>query len=382
MTQSSLRAWFWVHKWTSLISTAFLLLLCLTGLPLIFSAEIDQALDADVLPAAGAAATADIDGMVARALAAQPGQLPISLAFLADQPAVVVQTGETLQTPFPAQRRQVFDARTGQPVALTPPKSSGFVYWTLELHKGLLIDLPGTLFLGVIGLLFLVAIVSGVVLYAPFMRKFAFGMVRKERRARTLWLDLHNLLGIATLLWLLVVGGTGVINTLHDPIAAQVRDGIVRMVASYRDAPAPKRLASLDAVLAAAREAAPGMTVASLFFPGVPFSTPHHFGVYLRGDTPVTSRMLTAVLVDAETGQVTDRPEMPWYAKALFVSQPLHFGDYGGMVLKIVWAVFDLVAIVVLGSGLYLWWSRRKAPLAAQLAEIESGGVVDPGMPS
>jgi uncharacterized iron-regulated membrane protein len=52
---------------------------------------------------------------------------------------------------------------------------------------------------------------------------------------------------------------------------------------------------------------------------------------------------------------------MPWYLRALEISRPLHFGDYGGMPLKIIWALFDVVAIVVLISGIYLWWKRRKA---------------------
>jgi len=42
------------------------------------------------------------------------------------------------------------------------------------------------------------------------------------------------------------------------------------------------------------------------------------------------------------------------------VSQPLHFGDYGGLPLKIIWALLDIVTIVVLGSGLYLWLDRRQ----------------------
>ncbi|HAD63764.1 MAG TPA: peptidase, partial [Alcanivorax sp.] len=45
MQQSTIRAWSAVHKWTSLICTAFMLMLCLTGLPLIFHDEIDAALD-------------------------------------------------------------------------------------------------------------------------------------------------------------------------------------------------------------------------------------------------------------------------------------------------------------------------------------------------
>jgi uncharacterized iron-regulated membrane protein len=49
--------------------------------------------------------------------------------------------------------------------------------------------------------------------------------------------------------------------------------------------------------------------------------------------------------------------------KTLFVSQPLHFGDYGGLPLKIVWALLDILSIVILGSGVYLWvkkYVRRK----------------------
>src|SRR5262249_23028836 len=35
------RAWWLVHRWTSLISGLFLLVLCLTGLPLVFEDEIE-----------------------------------------------------------------------------------------------------------------------------------------------------------------------------------------------------------------------------------------------------------------------------------------------------------------------------------------------------
>jgi uncharacterized iron-regulated membrane protein len=58
---------------------------------------------------------------------------------------------------------------------------------------------------------------------------------------------------------------------------------------------------------------------------------------------------------------------MPWYLTALLLSQPLHFGDYGEMPLKILWALFDLLAIVVLISGLYLWWKKR------DMAEFDLG---------
>lgn len=60
------------------------------------------------------------------------------------------------------------------------------------------------------------------------------------------------------------------------------------------------------------------------------------------------------MLVDAKTTEVTAAPKLPWYLTALLVSQPLHFGDYAGMPMKILWALLDIPTIMVLGSGLCL----------------------------
>jgi uncharacterized iron-regulated membrane protein len=46
--------------------------------------------------------------------------------------------------------------------------------------------------------------------------------------------------------------------------------------------------------------------------------------------------------------------------------------------LKILWAVLDLFTIVVLGSGLYLWLGKRRAPLEARVREVETGGTAVP----
>jgi uncharacterized iron-regulated membrane protein len=45
MRTATLKGWLWVHKWSSLVSMTFLLMLCITGLPLIFKDEIHHWLD-------------------------------------------------------------------------------------------------------------------------------------------------------------------------------------------------------------------------------------------------------------------------------------------------------------------------------------------------
>jgi uncharacterized iron-regulated membrane protein len=119
----------------------------------------------------------------------------------------------------------------------------------------------------------------------------------------------------------------------------------------------------VEQALAAARAAEPGMELSFIAFPGNDFASPHHFVAFMQGTTPWTSKLLKPVLIDAQTAQVVDTRPLPWYVSALLLSQPLHFGDYGGLPLKMLWALLDVITIVVLGSGLYLWLQRHEMPL-------------------
>ena len=193
------------------------------------------------------------------------------------------------------------------------------------------------------------------------MRKLAFGTIRREGSLRLTWLDLHNLLGIVTVLWALAVGATGVINTLDRPLLAYWQQTeLAGMIAPWQGKPAPARVQAVDEVVKRAEAVAPGMVVRFVAFPGTPFASPHHYMVFMRGQEPLSARLLKPILVDAETAQVTESRDLPWYLTALLLSQPLHFGDYAGLPMKILWTLLDLVTIVVLGSGLYLWLRRRQ----------------------
>lgn len=380
MTSGKIRAWYLVHKWSSIICTVFLLMLCITGLPLIFHEEIDELLGSHpaAVPMPADTPLATLDAVVANALASRPGEVMTFLSFDDHEPLVYATTA-------PAADSQdfslgVFDARTAEKVE-APPFDEGFLYVMARLHIDMFAGLPGTLFLGVMGLLFCAAVVSGVVLYSPFMRKLDFGTVRVNRSTRLKWLDLHNLLGITTIAWVFVVGFTGVINTLGEPIVKLWQhDQLSQLVAPYAGLPPVTELNSVDAALKTAQNAAPGMRPQFIAYPGTAFSSQHHYGVFLQGTTPLTSKLLTPALVDARDGSLTALEEMPWYVQGLLLSQPLHFGDYGGLAMKIIWGLLDVATIIVLGSGLYLWLGRRRSSLEVRLAELERGGVLPEGM--
>ena len=379
MRPATLRAWSRIHTWSSLVCTGFLLLPCVTGLPLIFHHEIDALLGDHPVPAAlrADAPRASLDRLAESAMARRPGEVVQYVIWDPDEPDLVwFSLAPTPTSPPEALQGLWLDARTAE-VLKEPDLRSGFMYWMLRLHVDLFAGLPGKLFLGAMGLLFAAAIVSGVVLYGPFMRRLEFGTIRTGGRSRRLhWLDLHNLLGVVTVVWALVVGITGVVNTLAELILeAWRRDQLAELVAPWQGLPpvaAPP--GTLERAVAAARTAAPGHEPAFVAYPQTPFSSGHHYAVYLRGSTPLTRRLLIPALVEAESGVLTALRPVPWYGTALQLSQPLHFGDYGGLPLKVIWALLDLATIAVLASGLVLWVRRRRGARRAPRAAAGHAG--------
>ena len=381
MSRETIKFWYLVHKWSSLIPMAFLLMLCVTGLPLIFHDEIDAAMADEAGSALAETPSAEgglpLDAMLETALAQRPGEVPLFMAFSQDDSLLTVTTGPSPDADGSQMTLLFLDRATGE--SLGPAPVNQLMDFLLTLHTDMFLGLPGMWALGVCGILFLVALVSGIVLYAPFMRRLPFGTVRTDRKPRTRRLDEHNLLGVVAFAWMIVVGATGAINAFADPLTDSWRESeVAAMTAAYgaQQPLSPDEYGSLDAAMAAAQEALPGRSPQFIGFPGGDWSSGHHYAIFFQGDRPVTQNLLTPALVDARSSQLTDARTMPAINQALMMSKPLHFGDYGGLPLKIIWAVMTLVTIWVLWTGILLWLRRRSGRLERRIAEIQSGGTL------
>jgi len=364
MKSQTIRRWSFIHTWSSLVCTLFLLMLAITGLPLVFHHEIEDLTgNAPALKEMPAnTPRMDLQQLVKAAEAHRPGEVVQYFGWDEDEPnGMYAFMGKTAGGDPNDTHTFMLDARSGEAVE-TPSANGGFMNIMLRLHVDMYAGLPGKLLLAFMGLLFVLAIISGVVLYAPFMRRLDFATVRPNKSTRVRWLDLHNLIGVVTLTWAFVVGLTGVLNACADLVIAQWRnDSLAAMVAPYRDAPPLTERAPATDLLRIAQTTVPGSEPSFIAFPGSRFSSEHHYAVFMKGNTHLTSHLLTPVLIDAQTLNVTAIVSSPWYMDALLLSQPLHFGDYGGMPMKILWGILDVLTIIVLGSGVYLWWVRRRA---------------------
>ncbi|KXV61040.1 hypothetical protein AD948_03155 [Acetobacter senegalensis] len=412
MTTHALRRWFVVHKWTSLICTLFLLIVCVTGLPLLFSEQIwdtfvgDDDPPCEVLPPG--TPNVSLDVIVEKARALYPGQIITSVNPDDDEPAVLISMAPSWQTlkddeNYPDRNSGhwiKFDARTARVIEQSRPANTpkeprtwtGIIMGICnQLHTSLFAGLSGSLFLGLMGGLFVASLVSGTVLYGRFMKRLPFGSVRRDRARRLTWLDLHNLLGVATLVWATAVGFTGLVNELQTPLFGLWRVTDVRQILKpYAALPvvSQEHLSSVQAAFDTAAKAAPGNEVTGLSFPGSSFGSPVHYVLWTHGASPLRARLFTPVLVDARTGELTGAYPMPWYLRFLEISRPLHFGDYGGMPLRILWAALDIIVIGVLISGVVLWAAKRKISadvrlraMGYDLNETETGHVLARDLP-
>ena len=360
----SFRAWRGIHRWTSLACTLSLLLLCLTGAPLVLEEEIGVWSGTTVEPPdmPGVTSRVSIDRLIADARSRRPGEAVRYISQSQDEPAWFVAMGRTADA-ADATAVYKYDARTG--AMIHDVAQSGKVMRAIrDLHVDLFAGLPGTLFIGLMGFAFVASVLSGVMAYRFHWQAVPFGAIRKNRSARIFWLDWHNLLGMAAMVWMLLVGATGIVNTLALPLLGywQAHE-LPAMTQAWRGLTRPGpatgiRIGSAQRAMDAARAAMPGMAVDFIGMPGSRFATPRHYMVFMHGDTFWTSRILQPVMVQADDAKVASTRALPWYLVALLVCQPLHFGDFGGLPLKLAWLCLDLATIAVLSSGLYLWWTR------------------------
>jgi hypothetical protein len=168
-------------------------------------------------------------------------------------------------------------------------------------------------------------------------------------------------MGIVTSGWVLVVSVTGIMNAFTVPLYSAWRQSVVQQLAGEPMGKLPtSEPIGPQAALEAAYMVDPDSRMVRIVPPGGWQGAPGHYVVWVQGATPVQSKLFRPILVHAQTGWVNLSHDPPWYLKTLQISRPLHFGDYGGRPLKVLWSVLAVFAIYILISGWQLWWRRMK----------------------
>jgi uncharacterized iron-regulated membrane protein len=235
--------------------------------------------------------------------------------------------------------------------------------------------------MAVVSLLYGLALVSGVIVLLPSLIKDLFAL-RVGKNLKRMWLDAHNVVGILSLPFHVVMALSVVAFGLSDTIFA-VQDRVIyggTLSATvkaqnpyYAKAPVvpgdsatlASRLESPLQILAAVKRHAPAFEPAELSYrgAGAPGAT-----VFVSGNDPrYLARSGGFALLDPVTGRFLNAQFLPgaadgnaWSAatSAFFA---LHFGSYGGEPIQWGYFFLGLVGAFLFYSGNLLWIeSRRK----------------------
>jgi uncharacterized iron-regulated membrane protein len=258
--------------------------------------------------------------------------------------------------------------------ALTCAGLPGYQAWLSTPLPGLFghnVTLGGYL-LGLLGTLLIFLAVSGAIVWWPGLHAWATGfVVRRGRGGYVRDLDLHRVVGIVAVPFLLMWGVTGAAFYFRWP--AQVYSALLPgQIVQEPPSPPPGTgpMLNLEQAQDAALRAHPGarMTGFILNDPDTPGGS-YGFRMY-QGSDPYRYWNYAGsiyVQVDSHGGGLRDyAPENPGTPLAQRLWQDgfyygLHFGSSVGSGIRLIWLLFGLTPVVLAVTGLTVWLTKSRS---------------------
>ena len=362
------------HVWTGLLSGLNIFILSITGSILVFVHELHEAIGPEmplVIETDDPASlrSAEVSPILQEINSRHSGYRPAFLgiptpAEHAEDPEHFAFFFELQRVPSegnPEERAEngpdhlefFFDPGTGQYAG--EGEEIDIPEWIWYLHANLFAGTMGQIFLGFIAVAFFISTVTGLIIYGPFMKGLLFGMIRMNVPIRLWMADLHKLIGIATLVFNLLMAGTGLLLTLGQFLVNVYSYTVISSLEPPQSTDGPR--VSVERILDVSSDALPG-TVRWIYFPGQ-LQGEHHYAAIAYEAGYFFSRLPHVALIDAYSGKLSRVVDIPWFIEAVYVSQPLHFGDFGGLALRIVYSVLGLSSGTLAITGFILYLRRR-----------------------
>lgn len=256
------------------------------------------------------------------------------------------------------------------------PPQAGLSELVNELHYSLGIPGAGLWLMGIVSLLYGVALISGLVIHLPQLAKDLFAL-RAGRNLKRYWQDAHNVIGVLSLPFHAVFAVTGAVLCLlfllMTALNPLIFDGKLMAALPAAMDTYPLRDKSADSgrllPLADLRDRA----VAAAKAQGLDAFEPAYLKLRLAGNasaeieitgaSPHALAPLGAVALDAGTGDVL-RTQLPGSRDAnhaiLGTLYALHFGEYGTMVVRWLYFLLGLAGAFLFYSGNLLWIETRR----------------------
>lgn len=380
-----------VHTWTGILTGMALFIAFYAGALTVFKEPLTRWATP---PAAVAPVPLDeTPGLIARTLAARPDVakgFSIHLQDAEHVPARMaweVRDGQADDHDESSLRHYAAYLDSGGELRLEESSPSGLMSFIDVLHRvvGLPVDSdPNRWFMGVVASLYAIALVSGVIVLLPSLVKDFFAL-RVGKNLKRMWLDAHNVVGIVSLPFHIIMALSSVVFAFHDGIYdlqdKLMYEGKLESVfqraggnAPGGEARNPADMLTPRELLVQARGLAPGFEPDTLQYQQV--TGPRAIvRVWGKDDSAVSPRARGGfVALDPYTGKVLNRDYLPGGQDApnLWVSSffALHMASFGGAEVQWLYFLLGLAGAWLFYSGNLLWIETRRKRANRQTGEV------------
>lgn len=346
------------HHWCGLIVGVFLLMMSLTGSILVFADEIESVEESNLPQVEAVAGKPSFDASFHQVQALYPGW-EIRLYHLPQADKAL-----TYELRKKEQSKKVYvHPVTGRILGVNEDANRSLQRRLLLLHYTWFSGTTGKVLVFFTGVVFLITLITGVIVYRKyFFRVLSFKVKINRKSDRTLYSSLHRIVGVWSLLFNLLMVGSGL--WLSGKIALTALEAPAKTAANQQ---APARIASVDAVIEKLAAQYPGYEV-HLTRVRANTSAVAVSGRF-KDDPSWYGKFYSVFSFDGATAEVqssTFMRDLPASKKLDKMAGPLHFGNYGGLPLKIVYCLLGLSPALLSITGFLLWRKWRKKNLVSR----------------
>ncbi|RZJ86185.1 MAG: PepSY domain-containing protein [Chryseobacterium sp.] len=358
-----------IHHWAGLYTGIIIGILCFTGALAVFIPEIDVLIQKNYYSVSALPSVPGDLPRINNALTETKKQYPNMSGLLIDMPE---KPGQIATFSFQVKGKQKSDNKNyslfvdpvRDKVLGDRDRQNSFVNYLRQIHVRLYEGFWGRQLVGLGGIAFIIVTITGFLIYGKFMKKQSYPKIR--RKNTRIWMaDWHKILGISALAFNFVIACSGAwlglqpkLMTWFD-IKAPNDYQIGETVDPKEDA---KIVVDWDKVFKVVKQEFPELK------PG--YVRPSEDGtatVEVHGSVEgqVYEKNINTIVLEKNTYKPVfkfDLRNASFRDRFYSAQEALHFGDFGGLGLKIVYTILGLVSSFLSISGfvVYLYRTDKK----------------------
>ena len=355
-----------LHLITAAVFSLFAAAVGLSGSALVFREEIEHAVyEPRVAPAASSVPFQTLLGVAAGVDPARRVSMMV-LPESADRTVEFILQKKDARTLKDADQMSVYVNPYTGGIEGSRRREASAIAKLRDLHFAFFSGTPGLTFNGYVAFALVFLSLTGLVLWivaSPKSQRFRLSM--RGSWKSVLW-NMHRQMGLVFLTLLIVVSVTGAYYAFRDTFLK----GIHTLTGSLprRGSPAlippvdESAARSLDDIATAAREAMPDARLAVIRIPAL--KTQAWAATFHReGDSGESTDSGPTVFIDPyalKTLRIDDPAAMAFGARVVKSMEPVPYGKFGGVPVKILWVFLGLMPLMFATSGAIMWWNRTR----------------------